>query len=122
MRPKMKKTLAMYSDIQKVLDAALAARGGTFRTGSHGTAVHWRQRAYQFRKLYRDTVNEQNSPYDRLSLRKVEPESSEIIIHIIETPGEFTPANKEEVVVVGTGVREDDPLLSEALEFARDIL
>lgn len=117
----MKKTLAMYSDIKKVLDAALLHRGGTFRTSAHGTAVHWRQRAYQFRKLYRDTVNQENSPYDTLTLRKIPEGSTEIIIAIIETPGEFIPANKEEVVITSQ-VKDDDPLLADALEFAKDIL
>lgn len=116
-----RRTLAMYSDIQKVLDAALASRGGIFQTGAHGTAVHWRQRAYQFRKLYRDKVNQENSPYDTLTLKKVEPESSEVHIRIIETPGEFIPANLEEKVITQIVV-DDDPLLAEAREIAANIL
>lgn len=106
----MKKTLAMFDDVRLVLDKAVAARGGTFRCAAHGTAVHWRQRAYQFRKLYRDKIGGETSPYDRLTFRKILPDSCDIVISVIETPGEFIPNNEIEEV--------QDELMDEALDLA----
>lgn len=110
-----KKTLAMFDDIRQVLDQAVAASGGTFVCETHGVAVHWRQRAYQFRKLFREKVGGETSPYDRLTFKKVEAESCEIIIAIIQTPGNFIPANP-------AAPDDDDPLLQEALDLAKNIL
>lgn len=86
--------LGMYADIRAVLDGALAAGGGTFTCESHGAAVHWRQRAYRFRKLYAETLGPAKmSPYDVLVLPRLLPDSSEVTITIRQTAGVFTPAN-----------------------------
>lgn len=86
--------LGMYADIRAVLDAALAAGGGTFACETHGAAVHWRQRAYRFRKLYAETLGPKTmSPYDVLVLPRLEPEGCEVTITIRQTAGVFTPAN-----------------------------
>jgi hypothetical protein len=60
--------LGMYADVREILDAALAAGGGEVELPTHGEAIHWRQRAYKFRKMYAELV-EINSPYDQLSFR-----------------------------------------------------
>jgi len=86
--------LGMYADIRSVLDAALAAGGGTFTCESHGAAVHWRQRAYKFRKLFAETLGPRAmSPYDVLVLPRLDASSCEVIIGIRQTAGTFTPAN-----------------------------
>lgn len=110
----MARTLAMYSDIQRVLDAALAAGGGTYRCPAHGTAVHWRQRAYAFRKLFRETMSAHHSPYDTLTFKKVEEGSCEVIIAVIETPGKFIPNNE-------APAPEEDELLAEAQALAEKL-
>lgn len=88
----MSKTLMMYEDIRVILDQALAAGGGEFELATHGQAVHWRQRAYIFRKLFRQSV--QNSPYDRLTFRKVPDGSTTVVIAMIGQKGTFRPATE----------------------------
>lgn len=86
--------LGMYADVRAVLDSALAAGGGTFQCESHGAAVHWRQRAYRFRKLYAETLGlRAMSPYDVLVLPRLADDSAEVTITIRQTAGVFTPAN-----------------------------
>lgn len=86
--------LGMYADVRSVLDAALAAGGGTFMCETHGAAVHWRQRAYRFRKLYAETLGPKAmSPYDVLVLPRLAPGSAEVTITIRQAAGVFTPAN-----------------------------
>lgn len=105
--------LGMYADIRSVLDAALSAGGGTFRCDSHGAAVHWRQRAYRFRKLYAETLGPRAmSPYDVLVLPRLPDDSCEVVITIRQTAGVFTPAND------GQAPTSNDELL-EAAESVR---
>lgn len=86
--------LGMYADVRAVLDSALEAGGGTFRCDSHGAAVHWRQRAYRFRKLFAETIGPKAmSPYDVLVLPRLEPDGCEVTITIRQMAGVFTPAN-----------------------------
>lgn len=86
--------LGMYADIKAVLDSALAAGGGTFTCESHGAAVHWRQRAYKFRKLFAETLGPNKmSPYDVLVLPRLVEGSCEVSIIIRQMAGVFTPAN-----------------------------
>lgn len=86
--------LGMYADCRAVLDAALAAGGGTFQCATHGAAVHWRQRAYRFRKLFAETLGPQRmSQYDVLVLPRLAEDSSEVMITIRQTAGVFTPAD-----------------------------
>lgn len=84
--------LGLYADVRQVLDAALAAGGGTFMCETYGAAVHWRQRAYRFRKLYAETLGPRAmSPYDVLVLPRLDPDSSEVTIAIRQMAGVFTP-------------------------------
>lgn len=86
--------LGMYADIRSVLDSALASDGGSFMCESHGAAVHWRQRAYRFRKLYAEMLGPRAmSQYDVLVLPRLTPDSREVIITLRQTGGVFTPAN-----------------------------
>lgn len=90
--------LGMYDDVRQILDAALASGGGTFVLTTHGQAVHWRQRAYKFRKLYAETLSQDKSlamsPYDRLTLPMIPDDSSTVVINVREIVGTFTP-NRE---------------------------
>ena len=90
--------LGMYQDVREILDAALASGGGQVELPSHGQAVHWRHRAYKFRKIYAETVDPQ-SPYDRLTFRVVDADSSTVVIKSIGQPARFTPAEGQPPVV-----------------------
>ncbi len=103
--------LAMYDDIREVLDAALSSGGGEYELPDHGKAVHWRQRAYMFRKLYAEKVDPR-SPYDRLTFRRVPPESSTVIIAMQSQKGIFRPGAGPPLPL--TTEAPDIDLLSEA--------
>lgn len=106
--------LGMYADVRSVLESALAAGGGTFQCATHGAAVHWRQRAYRFRKLYAETLGLQRmSQYDVLVLPRLAEGSSEVVITIRQTAGVFTPAND------GLAPTGNDELLEAAEELRR---
>lgn len=85
--------LGMFADVREVLDSALAHGGGSFQCATHGDAIHWRQRAYRFRKLYAETIGPKAmSPYDVLVLPRVPDDSATVIITVRQTAGIFTPA------------------------------
>lgn len=108
--------LGMYADVRQVLDAALAAGGGTFSCESHGAAVHWRQRAYRFRKLYAETLGPRAmSPYDVLVLPRLPDDGCEVSIVIRQTAGVFTPAHG------GQAPTSNDELLEAAEELSRKL-
>lgn len=110
--------LGMYADVREVLDAALAHGGGRFECADYGSAVHWRQRAYKFRKLYAETLGPKAmSPYDTLVLPRLHNAERTVTINVRQTAGVFTPAGPAR-----DGVPEmDDPLLEEALALAKKI-
>lgn len=54
--------LSDYHDIKPILDQAVAHKGGTYQLETSGQAVHWRQRAYKFRKLLRTLRGESRVP------------------------------------------------------------
>lgn len=86
--------LGMYADVRQILDAALAAGGGEYDLGDYGQAVHWRQRAYRFRKLYAETLGPKAmSPYDVLVLPRLDESSCEVVIGIRQAAGVFKPAD-----------------------------
>ena len=87
--------LGMYADVRDVLDSALSHGGGEYQLSTHGMAVHWRQRAYQFRKLYAQSLHAAVSPYDRLTLPRIEDASSTVILRLISAAGVFKPAREK---------------------------
>lgn len=109
--------LGMYQDVRDILDAARSAGGGTYECSTHGQAVHWRQRAYKFRKLYAELLGpNESSPYDQMVLPRVDVDSSTVIIAIRRQIGKFTPNDEPtDDLLVG------DDLLDEALEIAKRI-
>lgn len=119
--------LGLYDDIRPILDAAMQSGGGQIELPDHGKAVHWRQRAYQFRKLYADILTQKDklsmSPYDRLSMPKIPDEGklndNVVVINVREQIGIFTP-NREPYNPVEVPVMGDD-LLDTAKEIAKKI-
>lgn len=108
--------LGIYADVRAVLDSALEHGGGIFRCLQHGHAVHWRQRAYRFRKLYAETLGPNAmSPYDVLVLPRLEKDSCEVIINVRKTGGVFTPAGD------GLAPTSNDELLAAAEAVRRRI-
>lgn len=111
--------LGIYHDVQEILDAALAAGGGTYTCSTHGQAVHWRQRAYRFRKLFAEIHGARSaSSYDRLTLPRIEPDSCEVHIHYRQHVGTFTPA---ESGITVPDILTGDELLDEALRLAASL-
>lgn len=85
--------LGMFADIREVLDSALAHGGGEFECPTHGAAVQWRHRAYQFRKHYAEVLGPKAmSPYDVLVLPRLGPEDCVVRINIRQAAGVFRPA------------------------------
>lgn len=106
--------LGVYADVRAILDTALAHGGGTFTAPDHGAAVHWRQRAYRFRKAYAETLSPQAmSPYDVLVLPRLAEDSNEVVINIRQVGGVFTPAND------GLAPTSNDELLEAAEALAK---
>src|SRR5438477_10700030 len=95
MRRSVPNRLGLYDDVRQVLDAAMRSSGGKFTCATHGAAVHWRQRAYKFRKLYATTIANDNSvamsPYDMLTMPQIPPDSCIVVIRVRESAGIFTP-------------------------------
>lgn len=108
-------SIGQLADIKAVLDSALATNAshgeicGTVAFETSGKAVNWRQRAYRFRKLWREH-RDINSPYERLTLPKLEPGETSVTIKMTGVPAVFTPAV----------VNDDDPLLNVARDLAKD--
>lgn len=103
--------LGMFSDVREVLDAALAAGGGSYECGSHGQAVHWRQRAYRFRKLYAE-LHSGESRYDTLTMPRCV--DNVVQINVRRAVGKFTPTDEPITAVV-----PNDDLFDFAAEFAK---
>lgn len=115
--------LGMYDDVRAILDAAMQSGGGSLELPSYGQAVHWRQRAYKFRKLYAEILAQDKSlamsPYDRLTLPKIALDDCTVVIRVREAIGTFTP-NREPYTPVDMPVIGDD-LLDAAKSIAKKI-
>lgn len=108
--------LGIYHDVREILDAALAAGGGTYTCESHNKAIHWRQRAYRFRKLYAEVHGAKSaSLYDRLTMPRIAPEENFVRIILRQQMGVFTPLAGGTPADILTG----DDLLDEALALAK---
>lgn len=129
MRRTVPNRLGLYDDVRQILDAALAAGGGVYSipvvdgdiARAHGAAVHWRQRAYKFRKLYAQTIANDNtlamSPYDKLSMKMVAPNSSDVVITVRQLTGTFKPNNEP----YASSVEPEDELFDVARQIADKI-
>lgn len=107
--------LGQYADVREILDQALAHGGGSFTCADHGAAVHWRQRAYQFRKHYAEVLGPKAmSPYDALMMPRLPTDGATVVIKVRQSVGVFTPAGPPLANIEG-----DDPLFDEALALAK---
>ena len=119
---KAARRIGMFADVKDILDAAIASGGGEVTLETYGKAVHWRHRAYTFRKMYALQVD-MNSPYDRLTFRRVEPGPDKtvphsVLIDIIEQPAIFKPKVGGRPIVED---EEDDAYAEEAARLAREL-
>jgi len=107
--------LGQYSDVRPILDEALASGGGRYTLSTHGEAVNWRHRAYRFRKLYATLLGEgKESPYDRISMRKLDHDSCTVILTVARIRGVFEPAGEAAVEI-------DDDLMTFAQGLAQEL-
>jgi hypothetical protein len=107
-----------FAPIKAILDSALLHGGGRYDAPSHGSAVNFRQRAYAFRKAYREACAPGASPYDALTIRKLGAEDTHVIIEPLSLPGTFVPADGPALAVPAD---DDDPFLEEALRLKQDL-
>lgn len=106
----------MFADVRQVLDSALTHGGGEYECPTHGAAVQWRQRAYQFRKHYAEVLGPKAmSPYDVLTLPRLGPEDCVVRINIRQAAGVFRPSGPALQPIT------DDELMKAAAELAARI-
>lgn len=122
------KSLASFSDIIPVLDAALRAGGARFELDSKGAAVRWVQRANQARKIRFELEVERlrsipglapSTPWDSLMIirddHKVEIRVRKPMPTIFDLEGNPIQLDKPEVEVQG------EDLLLEAQKMLGDL-
>lgn len=81
-----------YLDVAQVLESALKASGGTYRTETKGQAVAFRHRCYTFMKKYREAEAFNPSPFDTLTLKAINPDDPLAVrIEVRHAKGAFTP-------------------------------
>lgn len=108
--------LGQYADVRPILDEALASGGGRYTLPSHGEAVNWRHRAYRFRKLFATLHGEgKESPYDRISMKKLGPDDCTVVLTVASIRGVFEPAGE------ATASPIDDDLMNFAQDLAKQI-
>lgn len=84
--------LTQYLDVRQVLDSALSSGGGSYALDTHGAAVHWRHRAYTFRKKFYEQTGD--ARYDVLLFKRVPQDSSTVMIELVKPKGTFVPAGR----------------------------
>lgn len=108
---------AQFASVKAILDSALQHGGGRYEAPTYGAAVHFRQRAYAFRKAYREACYPEASPYEILTLRRIEKGETTVIIEPQTLSGTFIPAEGDPIIPPS----EDDPLLEEALALRKEL-
>jgi len=132
------KNINSYTDIRQVLDSALAVGGARIRINTKGSARHWMQRAYSFRKLALATESTAvghiigytpSTPYDsmKLSVQPLPNGQADVVIEFRVIEGELLSLDGKTVlepavagaVRIHTGGGEDE-LLTEAMKIAEE--
>lgn len=111
-----------YPEIREVLDYAIANRGARYTLISGGKAVHWRQRAYHFRKILWGELNGMNpvppipTPYDglRITVDPTDPTTVIIEINSADRIGTLVPLSPEIEPIT-------DPLMIETLALKKKL-
>lgn len=123
-------TLAQFSDIPPILNAALEAGGAQYVCPTYEAACAWRARAYKYRQLLRKLETQRyahvpgyavHTPYDVLLLRlDVKARSNTIQIELAAGPGQLLSKDGMPLSPV-----YDSPVMSEleseAEQVARDL-
>lgn len=127
----MKRLPNAFADVASVLDAAIAAGGGTYTLPTPGKATHWRQRAYTLRKILgeinlkrkgEDPGAVATTPYDTLYLRILPSAPCDVVIEFNEARGVFkAPDGKVVDLAAPTPVIKQDDLELEAAELRRSL-
>lgn len=102
-----------FTDVKQVLDEALRLGGGTYVLATHGEAVNFRHRAYKFRKSYFETFRDPK--YDALTLPRIDPESTEVVINVAKAKGLFVPHEGEAITHPTTSLDEAAAQLAEKI-------
>ena len=116
MTPSDARRLVQLEDVKEILDVALQTSGGEVQLPSYGAAIKWRQRAYQFRKLYAECV-QSPSPYDRLTIKALAKGDTTVTLRMIEQRATFKP---KATFRGASPIVEDDPLLEAARKLAEE--
>ncbi len=124
----MSKNIATYSDVKRVLLLALSRKDGLIFTpyngqgkSSKGTAKHFVQRAYTYRKLLAE-LRAGTTIFDEL---KFTPKEEKVIIRQNIPEGVFTDLNGSEIPLEDIDEErfdeEEDPLLQAAKKVRDEI-
>lgn len=112
--------LGMYSDVRQIMNAVLESGGGSYKLDTYGQAVHWRQRAYRFRKLYAEVHDLKNeSKYDAITMPRIKAGSSTVVLTLRTVTGSFTPTDNP--VQTSSTLSEEDELLRLAEDFGKEL-
>ena len=114
------RTLDQFADVAAVLDAAIASGGALYTCSTPGSAIHWRQRAYELRKRLRE-VNAQTTPpgvgvstkYDGVTI-VIEKGSAVCRIELIRPKGQLTDLAGNPIDVTVARNVAGDPMVDEA--------
>lgn len=113
--------LVGYNDVKMILDEAAKHGGGRYALDTPGQAIHWRQRAYRFRKLYRE-VYPSDGRYEQFNFQLDGPE---VIINPNRPTGTFIPAGGEPLPMNQPAApilpEEDDELFDAAKNLRKDL-
>lgn len=113
--------LVGYNDIKMILDEAAKSGGGRYVLDTSGQATHWRQRAYRFRKLYRE-VYPNDGRYEQFNFQLDGPA---VIINPNRPTGTFIPAEGEPLPMNQPAApilpEEDDELFDAAKNLRKDL-
>lgn len=116
------KSLGAYTDVQAVVDSALAAGSGAdLDFASAKEAVRWRSRFYMFRKLYAEAFVMQTSRYDAVTLRNGKS-ATQLRLDISPTTEVKIRFDKPEAELIPAVMPDNDsPELTAALTAARNL-
>ena len=132
----LSKRLSMFTDVHTVLEAAVTHGGGRIALPTAGKARHWCQRANHYRKLLHTEQEERgvatpSTPYDVFTFSRDPDDLSIVTIAFAPLPTSFTAPDGTEVNLTRAStammeqlteqVVEADPLLDDALEFAKSL-
>lgn len=120
------KDIAYYNDVRLICDTAIARGGAKYQLPTKGKAVHWRQRAYTFRKLARVLAQKSlpdigliaSTPYDRLEF-VFDEDPTIVIIRYSELKGQLMDLAGAPITET---VTPTEPIDDELLLIANDLV